>query len=216
MGQRPLGSPVSVDDDGLAVQHPAQDLPGALVTVDADRDGTVAIGVARPDDGHRETLLPVFIHQEILTGDLVAGILPERIGQRRSFIDERTHHRLLVSRSGADIDVLRRLSAEKPPVAFHLAGNEADEIGHAVPGLAFQQGCDRCFIADVCVDDADAGGNGLVAVPPVQQGKLPFSFRRQGSRDGRTDGSCPADEQRIFHILFAKGMLVAPVSCHCR
>ena len=88
--------------------------------MNADGYATFAIGMAGTDDGHRETVVAVFTHQQLLACNLVARILPVRIGQRRTLGDDMICRRLVVGRGRRDIDILPCTSAEQPDVAFHL------------------------------------------------------------------------------------------------
>ena len=198
--QRPLGRAVPVQDDGFAVQHAAEHLPGALGTVYGQRDAALVVGVAGTDDGDRIALRAEFLHQEILARDFVAGVLPVRVGERRALRDEGVDRRLLVGRGGADVHVLLRLAAEQAPVAFHLRRHEADEVADAVPLHAGQLGGCVRLVGDVRVDDLDAGGYGFPARAAVKERQLPFLARRERPRDGGADGAGAADEQCFpFH-----------------
>src|SRR5450755_164560 len=66
MGQRPQRGPVTVDDDGLAREHPPQHRPAAV-----ERDQGLVIGVRGPHDRGRESLLTVGVDEQVLAGDLV-------------------------------------------------------------------------------------------------------------------------------------------------
>ena len=192
--QGPLGRAVAVDDDGLAVQHPPEHLPGTVVAVHAEGHGTLVIGVAGPDDRHRKTLHAVLLHQEILARDLVPGILPVGVRERRPLRDERTRRRFLVGRCTADVHVLLRAALEEPPVALHLRRDKADEVAHAVPLRTRKHRPDGHLVVDVGLQDADILREALIPVSPVQERKVPLPFRGQLPRDGGADRAGTADE----------------------
>ena len=190
-----------MDDHGLAVQHPLQHLPGAVVTVNPEGHGAVVVGVGRADDRHRETFRTVLLHQEVLAGDLVAGVLPIGVHPRRPLRDEGADGRLLVGRRAADIHVLLRPSPEEPPVAFHLGRHETDKIAHAVPLRALEQFSNGGFVVDVGFQDLDVPRDLVAPVSPVQKRQFPFSFRGQLRGDGGADRARTADEQCFsFHF----------------
>ena len=69
---RPERGAVAVNDDRLARHDPPDDLPAAVLSVNAERHRALVIGMARPDDRDRKTAFAVLLHEEFLTGDLVA------------------------------------------------------------------------------------------------------------------------------------------------
>src|SRR6266581_3966749 len=107
----------------LAREHPAEHRPPPV-----ERDQRRVVGVRRPDDRGREALLPVRRHEQVLAGDLVAGVLPERVAQRRRLGDRHPRGRRLVGRRGADEHVLAGPPAEQVDVGADLLGGE----GHPV------------------------------------------------------------------------------------
>ena len=101
---RPQRGAVAMEQDGLAVEHAAENLPATLFAISAQRQIAFVIGMAGTDDGHRETIFPVLLHQVFFAGDFVAGILPIRIMQRSALGDEIIGAGLLISGGGGNID----------------------------------------------------------------------------------------------------------------
>ena len=197
-GKGPQGGTVARDNDGLALQDPADHLPGAVVAVDGHGDAALVIGMAGADDGDREAFLPVLLHEEFLTGDLVPGILPVGIRQGGALGDHIACGRLQVSGGGADVDVLPRLTAEEAPVPFHLVLGEADELADGIKELILQDFRYGLLVVDVRGDGVYAGGNIRGAPAPVQEPDVPVCLFRQPPDNGHADGSGSADEE-CFH-----------------
>ena len=102
-------------DHGLAAPHPVDHGPPAVEGMTG-----LVVGVGWPDDRHGEAALPVGGSQQVLTGDLVAGILPERVGERGRLGDGESRDRLLVGGRRADKDVLADPPGEDVEVKLHL------------------------------------------------------------------------------------------------
>ena len=62
----------------LALAHPGEGRPAAV-----ERHERPVVGVRRPHDRRREAVVAVGADEQVLAGDLVAGVLPERVAQRR-------------------------------------------------------------------------------------------------------------------------------------
>ena len=120
VGDGPQCGAVAVDDDGLALHHVPQHLPGALVAVGADGHVALVIGVAGADDGHREAILPVHLHQVVLAGDLVAAVLPVGVDQGRGLGDFVIPQGFLVGRGGGDEHELLGLAVEEAVIPLQL------------------------------------------------------------------------------------------------
>ena len=211
-----------MDEDGLPVQHPPDDLPVALGAVDAQGDVPLVIGVAGPHDGHREPFLPVLAHEERLAGDLVPGVGPVGVGQGRALGDAVPRRRLVVGGSGADEDILPGLPPKQPPVPFRLVRRKADEFADHVEGHILQPFGHRRFVADVGDDLMDAGGRPVAPVPPVQEPHLPAALLTEPPDHAGTDGPGPADEQSFSHMGLLHGnryihynFFVRPMSTIC-
>src|ERR1035438_8132960 len=71
MGQRPQRGPVTVDDDGLAREHPPQHRPAAV-----ERNQGLVIGVRGPHDRGRESLLTVGVDAQVRRGGADEDVLP--------------------------------------------------------------------------------------------------------------------------------------------
>ena len=119
-------------NDWFAFNHALQNLPTTLRTMNAHGYTTLTISVAGTYDRNWESFLAVVLHQEFLTGNFVAGILPMRISQCCSFIDDIVASRLVVSRSGTDIDILTGTTSKETMITLYLLRNEADEFTHSV------------------------------------------------------------------------------------
>ena len=198
-GQRPEGGSVPVDDDGLALHHAADHLPGALLSVGAHGNVPLVIGVAGADDGDREAFLPVFFHQEFLAGDLVAGIEPVGIAQGRALGDDVAGRRFVIGGGGADIDILAGFAPEEAVIPLHILHGEADEFADGVEGQALQLLGGALFIMDVRRNLVDPFGNHLLPGSPVQKINLPQGIRRQAFHDGGADGAGASDKKSFFH-----------------
>jgi drug/metabolite transporter (DMT)-like permease len=74
MRQRPQRGAITVHHNGLALAHPADRCPAAV-----QGDEGLVVGVRGPDDRGREPLRAIGRHQQVLAGDLVAGVPPERV-----------------------------------------------------------------------------------------------------------------------------------------
>jgi len=48
----------------------------------------MVIGMGRPDNNCRETIIPIFLHEQVFAGNLIAGIFPVRIMQRSGFSNQ--------------------------------------------------------------------------------------------------------------------------------
>jgi hypothetical protein len=66
--------------------------------MDTQGHRTFTIGVTGSDDGDGEALLTVFLHQQFLAGNLVAGVLPIRISERGALGDDMTRSWLVIGR----------------------------------------------------------------------------------------------------------------------
>ena len=198
VGDGPQGGTVAVDDDGLAVYHALQHLPGALVTVSAHGHIALVVGVAGADDRHREAVLPMHLHQVLFAGDLVAAVLPVGIHQRRGLGDLVIPQGLLVGRGGGDEHELLGLTSKEAIIPLQLGGYEGDEVAHAVEGEPFDGLGGFRLIVDVGVDGMHACGQFSFTAAAVEQVQLPVGMFRQGAGDGHGDGAGTANKER-FH-----------------
>ena len=87
------GCPIARHEYGLARSNSPYHLIRAQLAVNGHRQGTRAIGVARPDDRRRKRLVTPGVHEYLLAGDLVSRVLPVRIAKRRGFADEDVYKR---------------------------------------------------------------------------------------------------------------------------
>ena len=153
---RPQGRAVAVDEDGLALHHPAHDLPRALVALDGEGQAALVVGMARADDGDREAVFPVHAHEVLFAGNFIAGVCPVRIGQRRALGDQIVRKRFLVCRGRGDEHELLRPAGKEAEIALKLVGREGDKIAHAVKRHAFKRLCRLHLVTNVRGDGPDA------------------------------------------------------------
>ena len=149
--------------------------------------------MAGPHDRHRKSFFPVQLHQQLLTGNLVPGILPVGIGQRRPLIYPVIRQRFLVGRSRTDIDKLSRLLPEKPVIPLKLFRHKGDKIRHHIERMSFQFPCHRLLIVDICRDDVCPRRQYIVARTPVDQPQL-VPFLQKPGGDCRADGAGSSDK----------------------
>ncbi len=124
----------------------------------ADRDGEIGIiGERWPHDGNRESVLTIGLQQARFARDLVAGVRPVRVIQRRRFGDPIAGGRLLVRRGGANEDVLLGPTAEECEIALDIIGCIRDPIHHYVELAILEDGMDGCWLMDVGRQMVDAG-----------------------------------------------------------
>ena len=192
VGQRPQRGAVAVDDDLLAPAHPLHHRPAAV-----ERHQRPVVGVRGPHDRHREALLPVGGREQVLAGDLVAGVLPERVAQRRGLHDRQACRRRLVGRRGADEDVLPGPPAEQVEVGADVVGRERHPVDDRVELLVAERLLHRPGVADVGAHNPhlrrQRTGLGL---PPVQHLQVDAALHRE-PRAGGADHTAAADEQHL-------------------
>jgi len=92
----PQACSVPVDDNRLAFTHPFDNLPASHFAVNAQRDAALVVGMAWPDYGNGESAFTVFCRQEILAGDFIPRVRPERVCQRGAFRYQERSEGLLV------------------------------------------------------------------------------------------------------------------------
>ena len=192
VGHGPEGGTVAVDDDLLPLQHPLENSVAALAAVDAQGHIPVVVGVAGPDDGHGELMLPVGLHQHLLAGDLVPGVLPVGIGQGGALGDAVVHDGLVVGGGGADVEVLTGLPLKQPDVPLHLLRNKADELTDTVKVPSLQNLGYGLLVVDVRLDPVGLLGHFGLSTAPIQQMHLPAHLH-QKTGDGHADGAGAAD-----------------------
>jgi O-acetylserine/cysteine efflux transporter len=127
MGQRPQRRAVAVHHDRPALAHPGQRGPAAV-----EGDERLVIGMRGPDDGGREPVVAVEPGEEVLAGDLVPGVPPERVAQRRGLQHRQPRRRGLVRRRGADEHVLADPPAQQVDVGLDLLWGEGAPVDGGV------------------------------------------------------------------------------------
>ncbi|GAA1679605.1 hypothetical protein GCM10009830_28330 [Glycomyces endophyticus] len=201
VGDGPQRGAVAVDDDGLAGAHPLDDGPAAV----EGQQGLV-VGVGGPHDGGGEAVLAVGGGEDVLALDLVAGVLPERVAQRRGLGDGQVRGRGLVGRGRGDEEVLPGAAGEELDVAADLLGGEHDPVDDGVEGAVAEDGAHGRGVAGVGGEDFGAVGDGsLAGAAAVEDGDV--EALGDGLADaGGGDPAGPADEQHA-------DAHVKPLSC---
>ena len=192
VGQRPQRGAVAVDDDLLAPSHPRHRRPAAV-----ERHQRPVVGVRGPHDRHRKALLPVGGREQVLAGDLVAGVLPERVAQRSGLHDRKACRRCLVGGCGADEHVLPGPPAEQVHVGADVDGSEGQPVDDRIELLVAERLLHRPGVSDVGAHNPhlrrQRTGLGL---PPVQHLQLDTPLHRK-PRAGGADHTAPPNEQHL-------------------
>ena len=108
----PKARTVTVNDDRLAFEHALRDLPATILTVNTQRDMTFIVGMTRAHNRNRKAFFAVLAHQEFLPRNLVAGVFPVRVRERRALGNAVVRKRLLVGARGTDVHELFGLALE--------------------------------------------------------------------------------------------------------
>ena len=156
--------------------------------------------MAWSDDGDREALVAIVAHKQVLAGDLVARVLPVRIYERCSLVDDVAGRRLGVCRSAADIHKLLGLALEEAIVALQLFWYEANEIAHAVEAHSLELLGHICLVVDVGHDGLYVGRNLLGIGAAVDKVELEAAVGCKLSGNGTADGAGTTDKE-YFHVL---------------
>ena len=75
-----------------------------------------------------KSFFAIGLEQTLFAGNLVSGIVPVRIGQRRRFGNQIVGAGLLIGAGGTDEDVLPGPSTEEFEVAFDVGGSKRDPV----------------------------------------------------------------------------------------
>ena len=184
----------------FAFLHPFQHLIAALFSMYSHRYRPFAVGMAGTHDRCRESLFPIKPHQRFLTGDLVAGIFPIGICQRRPFIDPVIRQRFLIRRSRTDQDILFRPLPEQTKVPLHIFWCKRNKICNHIKLLIPQLFRHTIFVLNLSPYHMYPFRQSMIAVSPIDQPQLmplfykPFRYRH-------TDGPCSSDQQH-FHTVY--------------
>jgi hypothetical protein len=178
-----------VDHDRLALPHPGDVGPAA-----GRRDQPLVVGVRGTDDGHRQAAAAVRLDEEVLAGDLVPRVLPERIAQRRRLGDRKPAGRLLIRGCRADEDVLPGASLEDVEILLDLIRGEGEEFGDDVILRAGHRLAHCCRIPDVGDELADAFWKSPAGGAAVEDGHL-VSLLDRSPHAGCADRAGAADVQ---------------------
>ena len=193
VGDRPQARAVPVDEDGSPLPHPRDVGPAA-----EGRQCALVVCVRRADDRHREPALAVRLHQQVLAGDLVAGVLPEGVPQRSGLRDRKPRGRRLVGRRGADEDVLVAPSLEQLHVGAHLVRCEGQELGDDVEATPRHGRADGVAVTHIRVQALDVLRDRAAAEPAIHH-RHPVSDGHCGPHARRADDPGPADEEDARH-----------------
>ncbi|MNN81725.1 hypothetical protein D3C81_1985800 [compost metagenome] len=118
---------------------------------------------------YRKAVLRMRPQQNVLAGNLIPGVVPERVGQGRFLRNERACRGLLISRGGADEYILARYTREQPDIRLHMLRHIADPVDYRVEAPAGQQLPDRGFIPDIPLQQLGPFRDECRAVAAVQQ-----------------------------------------------
>ena len=129
---------VPVDQNRFSRLHAAKHLVTSVVPMHTHRNLAVVIGMAGADHCHREAVFTVFLPQQLLALNLVAGILPKRIGKRRLLRDRKVFAGLLIGRGRADEHKLPAAAGKQPDIPLGLRGGKADKVADTVKALPGQ------------------------------------------------------------------------------
>jgi hypothetical protein len=186
----PQGRAVAVDDHGLAGAHALDDGPAAV-----EGQQRLVVGVGGAHDRGGEAVLAVGGGEDLLTLDLVARVLPERVAQRRGLGDRQVRGRGLVGRRGGDEQVLAASSREELDVAADLLGGEHDPVDDGIEGPVAEHGAHGGGVARVGGEDFGPFGDGALAgAAAVEDGDV--EALGEGLADaGGGDPAGSADEQ---------------------
>ena len=205
VGHGPQGRAVAVDDDGLDLLHPPDDLIAPVFAMHPQRDIALIIGMAGANDGHGEVLLPVGAHQDLLAGDLIPGILPVGIGQSGALGDAVVLGRLVIGGGGAGVQILPRPAGKQPDIPLHLRRHKADKLAHAVKTHLPQRRPDCRLVVHVRADQVHTLRHLGIAGAAVEQINLPpLPGQQPGHR--QADGASAADQQCFHHITPIKNI----------
>ena len=148
-----------------------------------------------PHDRGREARVAVGGDQQVLAGDLVPGVLPERVAQRRRLGHRHPRRRLLVRRRGADEHVLPDPAGEQLDVGGDVVGQEGAELRHGVELAVTDGGVDRGGVGGVRDQRLDLVGQVAgAALAAVHHGDLMAAGHRQPHAGG-ADHATAADEE---------------------
>ncbi len=155
----------------------------------------VVVGVGRPDDCHREPMVPVGPHQQFLTGNLLLRVLPVRVPERRGFTDRQVCRRLLVRRRRTDEHELACPALEELQIGRNMVRREGDEINDDVKPPGAERSSGGCRIPNIRDHHfRTIRDRVLRRIPTVQEGqRVPDG---DGAlRRGSTDHARPTDEK---------------------
>jgi len=178
-------------DDRPALQEPVGQ---GVAAPPPDRDREIRIiGQRGPHDRHRKAVLPVRPHQAVLAGDLVAGVVPERIAEGRGFRDEVVRGRLLIGGGRADEHELPGPATEQGQVPLDILRRVGDPVHNRIERQVPQDAADLLLAVHIC-GQAMAAGQVCGPLPAVEQVELNAPGNRLPA-DRRADEARSADEE---------------------
>ncbi len=159
VGVGPERGTITGHDHREPAPHAVHDGVAAEKAVYGEWDECLAVGVGGSDDHAGKGFLTQCSEEAILTGNFIAGIVPEGIGQRGGLGDEVVRDGPLVGAGGADEDILGCATTEEAQVALDVQGREGDEVDDDIPRQARQSLCRGGFVVVVGDDDFGSGGS---------------------------------------------------------
>ncbi len=147
-------------------------------------------------------LVPVRPHQTRFAGDLVAGVLPEGVGERRRLGEEIVRRWLLVYGSRADEHILPDATAEQRYVAFDIIRRVADPVDDDVELQTPHRRTHVIRAVDVGGQDTSARQVDRVQ-PAVEHVELEALGDRKAA-DRRADEAGATDEEHLHVARFLR------------
>ena len=160
----------------------------------------MVVGVRRPHDGHREAAVPVGGDQPVLAGDLVPGVLPVRVAERRRLGHRHPGRGLLVRGRGADEHVLAGAVGEAVDVGADVVGGEGAELRHRVERAVAEGPVDGRAVGRVGLQQLDLLREGSGAGPATVQDRDPMTLLHGQLHAARADHAAAADEQDALRV----------------
>ena len=191
MSQCPQWTAIAGNNHRFPVKNPFQNLPVAVISMQAYRRFRSIISMTGTNNRNRKTGCPVCCHQHFFGCDLMPWILPVRIHQRSAFCNTVISQRLLIGGCTTDKNILLRLIPEQTNVTFYIFCRISNELGNHI--ITFI--CDSLrygfLIMNVGNDTTHAFGQ--FPWTSVEQCNLPPSLLCQLYYIG-TDGTGPSNE----------------------
>ncbi len=141
-----------MDNYRLLITHSFDHLPEPVSAMYSDRNTLLIICMARPYNRHRKSVLSVHLHQIFFTYNLVSGILPVRICQRRPFRDQAAFCRLMIRRRRTDKHILPCPVMKQPKIPLNIFYAKTDKFADHIKLHTTGLSCSILFIIDIRYD----------------------------------------------------------------